>query len=90
MDETPDSPPLAAAPRHLRRRYFREEIPDTFLVPGAEPVALSATPPSRKADSGLPKQPRSKYQRKRLVALVIVVVVTLSIPALILALVLAG
>ena len=35
----PAAPPgLVAAPRHLRRRAFHEEIPDTLLVPDAEPL----------------------------------------------------
>lgn len=36
------APPLVAAPRHLRRRVFHAEIPDTLLVPSAEPIAMEA------------------------------------------------
>jgi hypothetical protein len=34
------TPPLTATPRHLRRRRLHEDIPDTLLVPGAEPLPL--------------------------------------------------
>ena len=90
MNESNDAPPLIAAPRHLRRRFLHEEIPDGLLVPGTQPLAFRASPPSRKAVDRPLKPTRSSYARKRLVALALVVVVSLTIPALVLALVLAG
>ena len=90
MNESNDAPPLVAAPRHLRKRFLREEIADELLVPGSEPMALPTSSPSRKAVDRPLKSARSSYARKRLVALVLVMVVSLSIPAMILALVLAG
>ncbi|MDD1477248.1 hypothetical protein [Arthrobacter sp. H16F315] len=90
MDESQDTPLLVAAPRHLHRRYFHEEIADELLVPGTKPMALPASPPSKKANSRSPKPLQSRHQRKRFVALILVVLVALSIPSLVLALVLAG
>lgn len=98
------TPPLVAAPRHLRRRRLRNEIPDPLLVPGAEP--FRSEPPAKteslkKEARKTPSQAsagtedsvaarRTAYQRKRLVALVAVIMVSLSIPALVAALLLAG
>lgn len=90
-DPADDAPPLVAAPRHLRRRLFHEEIADNVLVPGAEPIALprvDASQPKRAAKTPDPRE--SEYRRKRLVALLVVLAVSLSIPILIIALVLAG
>lgn len=101
MEHSADAaPPLTAAPRHLRRRRLHGEIPDTLLVPGAEPVTPrpvrdAGANPAAAPERPLPhkaKAPKAKTpaQRKRAVALVVVFFVSLSIPALILALVLAG
>lgn len=90
MNESNNAPPLIGAPRHLRRRFLHEEIADELLVPGTEPLPFPASPASRKAIDRPTKPARSSYARKRLVALALVVVVSLTIPALILALVLAG
>jgi hypothetical protein len=90
VNESNDTPPLIAAPRHLRRRFLHEEIADELLVPGADPLDFRASPPARKAVERPVKPARSSYARKRLVALALVVVVSLTIPALILALVLGG
>ncbi|GAA2136851.1 hypothetical protein GCM10009825_22410 [Arthrobacter humicola] len=101
------TPPLVATPRHLRRRAFHTEIPDTLLVPGAEPLPLATEPaaaPTRPTEGSAPESVRSgspaavrqkpksaevSRQRKRIVALVIAILVALSIPALVLALIFA-
>lgn len=92
MDDPADyTPPMVAAPRHLRRRLFHEEIADGLLVPGAEPVALrrgATLQPKRAAETPDPRE--YTYRRKRLVALLVVMAVSLSVPVLIIALVLAG
>lgn len=93
MDDPADyDSPLVAAPRHLRRRAFHEEIPDALLVPGVEPLPtgpLRTTGAKRAAvvdhDAG-----ELAYRRKRLVALIWVLIVAVSVPALIIALMLAG
>lgn len=100
MEHSADgAPPLVAAPRHLRRRRLREEIPDTLLVPGAEPAIpgpVRDAGASRAAASNRPSPPKAKTRkamtpakRKRAVAFVAVFFVSLSIPVLVLALILA-
>jgi len=92
-DDTLTSP-LVAAPRHLRRRRFHSEIPDTLIVPDVEPYIEHSQPTSstqmakRAAKSAPPEETR--YRRKRLVALMLVTAVLISFPALIAALVFAG
>jgi hypothetical protein len=91
---TDDTPRRLAAPRHLRRRRFRDDIPDLLLVPGAEPYlepqqpAASEPSAKRAAEAASPEE--ATYRRKRLVALVLVIAVLVSLPVLIAALVLAG
>ena len=85
------TPPLVAAPRHLRRKRFYADIPDPLLVPGAEPLPWGRTravPTKPRAQDNAVR--RTAYQRKRLVALVAVITVALCIPALIATLLLAG
>ena len=96
MDESPDvTPPLVAAPRHLRRRRLHEEIPDTLLVPGAEPVVAAPPRAGRRTPSPSVK-PRSSdaaarsYRRKRLVAMGLMILVSVSVLCLVLALLLNG
>ena len=93
MDHSPDgSPPLVAAPRHLRRRRLYGDIPDALLVEGGTPVTLqppeSEAPPAaaeRHAESGQPGRELLR-RRKRLVALLAVLVVVVCLPVLVLAL----
>ena len=87
-----DVPGLVAAPRHLRRRTFHKEIPDTLLVPGAEPAPLSprSTASAKRAAELDPDDEEVGYRRKRLAALVAVILVAISVPALIIALLLLG
>jgi hypothetical protein len=91
-----EAPALVAAPRHLRRRAFHEEIPDTLLVPDVQPYTLTraeASPARRTKPSPDKRTARdldsreSAYRRKRLVALLVVIAVSLSIPILVIALV---
>ncbi|MET3948581.1 hypothetical protein ABIB49_003306 [Arthrobacter sp. UYCu512] len=90
-DPADDAPPLVAAPRHLRRRTFHEEVPDTLLVPDAEPLPLTCAEPAAPKRAALATDSKeSEYRRKRLVALLAVIAVSLSIPILIIALVFAG
>ncbi len=92
-----------AAPRHLRRRRLRGEIPDTSLVPDAVPVALPAEDPATPAEPAaagefpaaavpvrLPERATGTYRRKRRVAMTILILVSISIPLLILALILSA
>lgn len=91
MHDSKDTPSLGAAPRHLRKRILHAEIPDTLLVPGANPVPLVEA-----QKRGAARQDRTlsarvqAYGRKRAVALIAVIIVSISIPALVLALILAG
>ena len=90
MDNTGHTPALVAAPRHLRKRFLRADIADTLLAPGAHPLPV-ATAHGQRAER--PRGATSRiqsYGRKRAVALVAVIVVSISIPALMFALVLAG
>ena len=100
------APPVVAAPRHLRRRRLREDIPDTLLVPDAEPIPLSAVraspePTTDEQEGGRPVPAKRAaelelddeemaYRRKRLTALIAVVFVAVSVPALVIALLLLG
>ena len=94
MEHTPDGPPpLVAAPRHLRRRRLHTEIPDTLLVPDAEPVSLSPpappVPPAAAAGQGSDAELLSRgalHRRKRRIALLAVLFVAVIVPALVLAL----
>lgn len=91
-DPADDAPLLVAAPRHLKRRAFHEEVPDTLLVPGVEPlpaVPARETVAKRAASVDLDAR-EAAYRRKRLVALICVLMVALSVPALMVALLLAG
>ncbi|MCB5272569.1 hypothetical protein BJG92_00071 [Arthrobacter sp. SO5] len=90
-DLADDAPPLVAAPRHLRRRAFHEEIPDTLLVPDVQPFSLTrAEPAAPKRVAVAIDSKESEYRRKRLVALLVVLLVAVSVPALVIALLLAG
>jgi len=79
---------LVAAPRHLRRRRFHSEIPDSLLVPDAEPLARdvrgAAEPRKRVLDGATTAE--MAHQRKRMVALMGVLAVCLTVPILIVAL----
>ena len=86
------TPPLVAAPRHLRLRRLHGEIPDALLVPGVEPLPLSderQVTAKRAADLDVDDEDVA-YGRKRLAALVAVIFVAVSVPALIIALLLLG
>lgn len=85
------TPPLVAAPRHLRRKRFRADIPDELLVTGAAPFpAAPESAPRPKPQRQPTAARRTAYQRKRLVALVAVILVCLAVPALVATLLLAG
>lgn len=92
MESTDDeTPPLVAAPRHLRRRVFHEEIPDTLLVPGVPLFALGPNGTgTAKRQAATANTRGTALQRKRRVALAGVIFVSLIIPALLIALILAG
>lgn len=102
MDIAQRSEEEAAAPRHMRRRRFRRDVPDSML-PG---ITSSAQQNSVTDPAGRPDRPaaarvtkpapapmaarETKHQRKRAVALVIVILVSLTIPVLALTLIFAG
>lgn len=102
LEHSPDgAPPLVAAPRHLRRRRMHTEIPDTLLVPGVEPIPVTDPPPaaapadddtSQSASQDKESQQLARdrlNQRKRRVALLAVLFVTIAVPVIVLALLLA-
>jgi hypothetical protein len=84
--------PYAPGPRHMRKRRFRREIPD-HLLPGG-PSALEQVP--EPAYSERPAEPSeaapktTSTRTKRMVALGIVILVSISVPIMIVALILAG
>lgn len=87
------TPLLVAAPRHLRRRRFRADVPDPLLVPDAVPYRQpTSASNARSAKRTTKNSPTSEitYRRKRIVALLLLSAVSLSIPVLVVALVLAG
>jgi hypothetical protein len=86
------APPLVAAPRHLRRRRLHGEIPDALLVPGAELFPLSVERPvnAKRAAGPDVDDEEVAYGRKRRAALLAVIFVAVTVPALILALLLLG
>lgn len=98
MEQSADAtPPLVAAPRHLHRRPLHGDIPDALLVPGAEPLPPEPdrTASARKVPAARAARPdrddkEAAYGRKRLIALVAVVAVLISVPALVVALLLLG
>lgn len=91
-DPADDAPRPVAAPRHLRRRAFHKEIPDTLLVPDVEPLpsAHRSAAPAKRAAELDPDDAEVAYRRKRLTALVAVILVAVTVPALIIALLLLG
>ena len=89
MKEPKDAPPMVAAPRHLRRRILHSEVPDTLLVPGADPLPLESAHVA-KPQSGIVSSRVQAYGRKRAVALLAVIIVSVSILALLLTLILTG
>lgn len=91
MDESKDAPPLIAAPRHLRRRIFHPKIPDTLLVRGLDPLPREVTRSrGAKRQAGTVSARVQAFGRKRAVALLVVIFVSISIPVLVFALILAG
>ncbi len=91
MDESKDNRPLIAAPRHLKKRLFHSEVPDTLLVRVADPFPLeAATTRGAKRQSKTPSSRVRAFGRKRAVALLVVIIVSVTIPALLWALILAG
>jgi hypothetical protein len=118
------TPPLVAAPRHLRRRRLHREIPDALLVPDAELFPLSLEQPATNeaptddehrvtdesevddehpvtddpevddehpvTDDPEVDDEEAAYRRKRLAALLAVIFVAVTVPALILVLLLLG
>ena len=73
------------------------DIPDTLLVPGAEPIPRTVRPPAEAApadqdateDKEAQQLARDKlYRRKRRVALLAILVVAIAVPAIVLALLL--
>lgn len=91
-DPADDAPRLVAAPRHLRRRPFHAEIPDTLLVPGVEPIRSEhrSADSAKRAAALEPDDEVLAYRRKRLIALIAVILVALSVPALVIALIFLG
>lgn len=89
MTEPKDAPPLVAAPRHLRKRMLHAEVPDTLLVPVADPLPLESAHVA-KPQSGIVSARVQAYGRKRAVALLAVIIVSVSILALAIALILSG
>ncbi|MDJ0351366.1 hypothetical protein [Pseudarthrobacter sp. PH31-O2] len=91
MDESQGTPPLIAAPRHLRKRVLHTEIPDALLVPGVDPLPVEVIErPAAKRQAGTAPARIQAFGRKRAVALMAVIVVSISIVALVIALVVAG
>lgn len=93
MDHRPDgSPPLVAAPRHLRRRRFSGDIPDALLVDSE--TLFTHKPPESEAPPAVAEGPAESGQparellrrRKRFVALLAVLIVVVCLPILVLAL----
>lgn len=90
-DPADDAPPLVAAPRHLRRRILHTEVPDTLLVPGVDPLQWKEFHGrGARWPAGTMSARVRTYGRKRLVALLAVILVLVSIVALVIALILAG
>jgi hypothetical protein len=91
VNEAEETPPLVGAPRHLRRRIFHQEIPDALLVRGVDILPSEAVGVDRaNREAGVVSARVRAFGRKRLVALIVVILVSMSIPALALALILVG
>ena len=91
MDDSRDNRPLIAAPRHLKKRLFHSDVPDTLLVRVADPFPLEAAPTrGAKRQSKTTSSRIRAFGRKRAVALLVVIFVSITIPALLLALILSG
>jgi hypothetical protein len=89
------APPLVAAPRHLRRRRLHGEIPDALLVPSAELFPIEPRRASAAGQAAAFQHVETEraardlvHRRKRLLALVTVLIVITGLAALVLALLL--
>jgi hypothetical protein len=80
MDTDLPSGPLSPSPRHMRKRRFRSDVPAPLLPVDVVAEPQPAPPGGRKAS----------HSQKRLVALILVVLVSISVPALALTLVFAS
>ncbi|MET4622066.1 hypothetical protein ABIE18_003534 [Arthrobacter sp. 2762] len=97
---------LSPAPRHLRKRRFRSEIPSSLMAgylaqgPIISPCQPSETPsedaqtakaitPAKGPGGQLPEPHDVTHGQKRLIALVLVILVSVSIPVLALTLIFA-
>jgi hypothetical protein len=92
-DQAKETPPLVAAPRHLRKRMLHSEIPDILLVPDVDPLPLELEVDRTgraKRKAGTLSGRVQTFGRKRTIALLAVIFVSISIPALVFALILAG
>ncbi|MDR6987948.1 hypothetical protein J2Y66_002446 [Paenarthrobacter nitroguajacolicus] len=97
---------LSPSPRHMRKRRFfgdvqPSQLPEHRPLPMTRPVAQSPDAPRKSAaDSDAPtlkpanksgkKLKRASLEQKRLIALTVVILVSISIPLLVLTLVFAG
>lgn len=80
MDPITRPGPLSASPRHMRRRRLRRDIAGSMSPPAPATEPAAAPREVRR---------RTSHRIKRLVALAVVILVSISIPSLALILVLA-
>lgn len=77
-------PPMA--PRHLKRRRLLPEIPDGRFVKNGVEGAPNRNVVADVRTARVTRQP-TEPRRKRMIALILVIAVTLTVPALVLALI---
>ncbi|MCU1567135.1 MAG: hypothetical protein JWQ56_2072 [Pseudarthrobacter sp.] len=86
MADTPE--PLIPAPRHLRKRRFRSEIPDTHFLSRQKAADFARRQNNRAQEQDIvPDSKERSRRRKRAVALALFVFALLSIVAIVLALI---
>ena len=77
MDTAQPAGPLSPVPRHMHKRRFRRDFPVSTL-----PIT-----PSTEPEQAPLARWKASHRRKRLIALSLVILVSVSIPALVLSLI---
>ena len=96
-DHVRPATPLSPAPRHLRRKAFRKEIPVSMMGGFHRPDKPKQAPSRRSSEVAgqtpaeaavrIPADVDTERHRKRRVALIIVILIAITVPVLALALI---
>lgn len=85
-----ETPPFVGSPRHLRKRALRPGVAGMSMVRDGDNARGAEDARKAKGRLPFPSSRLRAFGRKRLVALLVVILVTLSITSLALALIFVG